>query len=77
MGSRLGRLAARAPFGAHKFGLVMENCRDGGTKAIRLQKHTRPPGLHWRPGAHKKPWGLGRVGVKVGLRPSKPSLVRP
>ena len=52
---------ARAPFGAHKFGLVKESCRDAGIKVIRLQKHTRPRWLHGRPGAHKRPRGPGWV----------------
>lgn len=56
---------ARVPFGVHKFGLVKETCRDSGMKVIRLQKHTRPLWLRGRPGAHKRPWGLGQVGVGV------------
>lgn len=38
-----GLPAAWVPFGAHKFGLVKESCRDARMKVIRLQKHTGPP----------------------------------
>lgn len=76
MGFRQGRLAPWALFRAHKLGLVKEICRDGGgnegdqvTKAHLASRAS--------PVAHRRPRGLGQVGMGVGLRQSETPPVRP
>lgn len=57
MGSRQGRLAARAPFRAHKFGLVKEICMDGGDEGDQVTK------AHQASRALPEAWGTQKAGA--------------
>lgn len=58
MGSRQGRLAAQAPFRAHKFGLVKETCRDGGVGRDEGDQVTK---AHHASMASPEAWGTQKA----------------